>query len=428
MRPDMEIIQLLIFWICLMGVITPFLILPAMLTLGDIFKADNKHLPDLTVSGELPSVTLLVCAFNEETIIEEKIKNSLAINYPKNLFEIVIASDGSTDETTDIVKKYEQLDTRIRLFDWHVREGKVNVINKSLPKCSGEIIILSDANAMCNSECAKIFVKHFFDKRVGAVAGEKRVIANEASTNTDLIGHTEGLYWRLESYIKKMESRWGNVIGADGAIYAIRKSAFEPVPAKTSVDDFLNTMKILKNGWRVEYNDKAYVTEYATQSLTTEFNRKVRIAAGQFYNLIVLKEMLNIRQYGWISIFYIMHKLSRLFSPFLFMYITFFCFLNTNSGFILVIISGLLLSYLAAGLGFYLEEKKQIKQKVLHLITYYYLTVVAQLVGLIRQISGMQTAVWDKLILQQNSGVGVKPLFYYSNIPTHNLRVIYNHS
>lgn len=337
-----------------------------------------------------PTITLLVAAYNEEKVIGQKIENALGLKVLQEKIQIVIGSDGSNDKTNAIVRSYAQKYSNIKLLDYKQRRGKVNVINESIKHCDGDIIILSDANAMYNNEAICNIIPHFQDSKVGCVAGEKKMML--ASKN-DNIGQNEGLYWKLESFIKTAESQFDTVIGADGALYAIRKSLFQQLPENTSVDDFLLSMLIVKQGYKIEYEPNAYSYELSGQTLEVEFRRKVRIAAGNFFNLKFLTCFLGV---SLRSFLFISHKFLRWISPFIFILLTILLVAMQRQNLVYQIIYiSLLGSYIIAITGYYFRNGFLKNNKTFSFVTHFYLTVLAQLYGFIKFLNKSQKAFWD---------------------------------
>ncbi len=374
------IAMLLIFLI-----IYPYVIYPAILyVLPKNSIAMLKKLPEIT------NISLFIAAYNEEKVIKEKLNNSLALETADVNLEIIVASDGSTDATNAIVKEFENKYSNIKLLDFKERQGKVNVINRGLQFCKGEIILLSDANAMYNRECLQKILPHFQNEKCGCVAGEKRVKAME----TD-ISKNEGLYWKLESKIKLLESKIKTVIGADGACYAIRKNLFYKLPKDTAVDDFLLSMKIVEQGYNIEYEPEAYSYEESGNTLKQELNRKIRIAAGNFYNLRYLKSLFGA---DVISFMFISHKLLRWISPVLFLVLNLvLTVLALESLIAMILLFFLMLTYISALINYKYQTNILLSDKLSRLITYFYLTVYAQLIGFITYLSGKQKAVWNTI-------------------------------
>jgi biofilm PGA synthesis N-glycosyltransferase PgaC len=371
--------------ICIFFIIYPYGIYPLILKLLPKYKGESQgHSQDKYL------VTLFIAAYNEEKVIKEKLENSLKLRTDGHPLEIVVGSDGSTDATNAIVQAYAQKYPNIKLLNFCDRAGKVNVINRGLPQCKGEIVLLSDANAIYNEECLIHILPHFADRTVGCVAGEKR-IQGKAS----MIAGNEGLYWKLEAKIKKMEAEVWTVIGADGACYAIRKELFQKLPQDTSVDDFLLSMKIVENGYRIVYEPGAYSLEEPGDTVQQELRRKTRIAAGNFYNLAFLGNFLRL---DLASFMFISHKLLRWLSPFIFMVLTIVLMIQsmwTSWSFILLIL--LIISYGVAVLKYLNLGTTITDNRIGKICTYFYLTVWAQFLGFIKFMTGSQKAIWNTI-------------------------------
>lgn len=366
-------------------IIYPYVIYPAIL-----YVLPKNNIAMLKKLPEITNISLFIAAYNEEKVIKEKLNNSLALETANVNLEIIVASDGSNDATIAIVKKFENKYSNIKLLDFKERQGKVNVINRGLQFCKGEIILLSDANAMYNRECLQKILPHFQNEKCGCVAGEKRVKAMK----TD-ISKNEGLYWKLESKIKQLEAKVKTVIGADGACYAIRKNLFCKLPKDTAVDDFLLSMKIVEQGYNIEYEPDAYSYEESGSSLKQELNRKIRIAAGNFYNLRYLKRFFAA---DLVSFMFVSHKLLRWISPALFlMFSLVLTVLALESLTAMILLFFLMLTYISALINYKYKTNILLSDKLSRLITYFYLTVYAQLIGFIKYLSGKQKAIWNTI-------------------------------
>lgn len=256
-----------------------------------------------------PKVTLIISCYNEETILHEKIKNSLCLNYPKDLLEIFIVSDASTDQTDDIALMYA---TRgVKLIRQERRLGKTLGLNLAVPQSNGDIIVFSDANAMYHPDAITHLIEKFSDKQVGYVVGEARYVKNVKST----AAKSEDSYWNYEIYLKKIESRLHSVVGGDGAIYAIRKKLYMQL-AESDINDFVNPLQIIIMGYRGVFAEKAICEEETSGNFKKEFDRKVRIVNRSFNGLLRTKDVLNPFVSGIFSFEIISHKLLRWFSPF----------------------------------------------------------------------------------------------------------------
>ncbi len=376
--------------LCAVLFIFPYTIYPGLLLLWKCFFT-KEMIPKERVEDYQPQVTLLIAAYNEEKVIADKIQNSLALNYPASFLEIIIASDGSTDKTNEIVNRFTMEHKNVKLLAFEIREGKANVLNKAIAYCSGEIIFFSDANAIYNHDAIINGIRHFINPRVGCVAGEKRIVQSYG----DDIDFKEGFYWKLESLIKSAESKIKTVIGADGALYAIRRKLYEKLPSDTAVDDFLESMLIVKKGYKIIYEPESYSMESSGGSYKREFNRKVRIAAGNYKNLRYLGYFFKPNV---ISFMFISHKFLRWISPVILLTLTFF-FVRLSFSFVIYqfILLLLVMTYLVGFIGILFADVPFFQKKSFSFIAYFYLTVWAQLIGFIRFLKGNQKAAWEKM-------------------------------
>jgi poly-beta-1,6-N-acetyl-D-glucosamine synthase len=247
------------------------------LLLGGLARLSKRR---VAPSGAaLPAVTLIIPAYNEISVIRAKLENSLAIDYPRDLLEIVVASDGSDDGTEDVVKKY--VDRGVVLRAYRPRAGKTSVLNRTIPQARGAIVVLCDANVMFEPDAIDRMAGHFADPQVGAVTGDVQIRSEDAP-----FGEGEGLYYKYERFIQLQESILGSTVTVDGGMYAIRKHLFQPLAEDTILDDFVIGMKIALSGHRVMYDPSALASENATIDVGQEFRRKVRIVAGAARELL----------------------------------------------------------------------------------------------------------------------------------------------
>jgi cellulose synthase/poly-beta-1,6-N-acetylglucosamine synthase-like glycosyltransferase len=252
-----------------------------------------------------PPVTLIIPAYNEAKVLRPKLENALQIDYPSELLEIIVASDGSSDATDDIAREFADRGVKLRRFE--PRSGKISVLNRTVPAAIGEIVVLCDANVMFWPDAVRRLVRHFADPQVGAVTGDVRIQSADAP-----FGQSEGMYYKYERLIQLQESAVGSVVGVDGGMYAIRREAFRPLPADTILDDFIISMNIAAQGWRVLYDPSAVATENATLDIRQEFRRKVRIVAGAFRELLRGQGLPRSGQLFWS---YLSHKVMRWLIP-----------------------------------------------------------------------------------------------------------------
>jgi len=340
-----------------------------------------------------PDVTILVATFNEELIINEKIENTFQISYPAHKLKIIFVADGSSDNTVNIIRQYPA----IELYYKPEREGKSAAINRVMPYVSSPFTIFCDANTLLNKDCVKEIVKHYKDPKIGAVAGEKKVVDHSLSQST--AGAGEGLYWKYESILKRLDARFYSVVGAAGELFSIRTNLFEPVEKNILLDDFIISMRICQKGYRVMYEPRAFATESPSFSIKEEQKRKIRISAGGFQSIFMLMDLLNIFKYGKLSFQYISHRVLRwLVCPFL-LPVLFLSnlFITTYSDAILYKAALLLQSlfYLFALTG-WIFMLKNIKVKLLYIPYYFLFMNIAMYIGFFRFINKSQSVLWEK--------------------------------
>jgi cellulose synthase/poly-beta-1,6-N-acetylglucosamine synthase-like glycosyltransferase len=390
----MEIIKI-IFWLSLFILFYSYLgygiFLWVLLKARSFFSGKEK----ITASTDIfqPDVTLMIATFNEELIIKEKIQNTLLLNYPRHKLKIVFVADGSSDNTVNIIKEYPEIELHFK----PEREGKSAAINRVMPYISTPVTIFCDANTFLNADCISEIVKHYSDPEVGAVAGEKKVIDPSKKTNT--AGAGEGLYWKYESALKKLDSAFYSVVGAAGELFSIRTELFEHVDKNILLDDFIISMNICRKGYRVMYEPAAFATESPSFSLKDEQKRKIRIAAGGFQSMLLLRDLLNIFKYGKLSFQYISHRVLRwLVCPILLplLYLSnIIVYLTAREGIYLLALILQSLFYAAALTG-WLFASKNVKVKLLYVPYYFLFMNVSMYIGFFRFVNKRQSVLWEK--------------------------------
>jgi len=295
----------LLFWISAGFTIYVYFGYPMLLwALQAVFRASRDTLP------AEPTVSLLVAAYNEAGVIADKIRNSLAIDYPANKLEVVIASDGSTDATAEIVRSFvgDRFGGRVRLLNFEINRGKTAMLNDAIPQLRGEIVAFSDASSMVSPDSLRTLVQSFSDPRVGAASGVYRLLKKDHAR----LGSQEDLYWKYETFLKVQEARLGAFTGAHGSLYAIRHALYPFPSANTINDDFTIPMRILEHGHRVAYEPAAVAFEEAHEM--EGFSRRVRITAGNIEQLREIKKLIwPPRPFVLFCLF--SHKTGRLLVP-----------------------------------------------------------------------------------------------------------------
>src|SRR5476651_38067 len=304
----------------------------------------------------LPTCTLVVAAYNEEDFIRQKIADTLKLKYPPGKLKLLFITDGSTDKTPEILTEYPQ----IELMHQPGRAGKIAAIHRAMENVHTEVTVFTDANTFLNADSLINLCKHYADLTVGAIAGEKRVHIDE---NADASAAGEGFYWKYESTLKKWDSELYSVVGAAGELFSVRTSLYQPVSADTLLDDFMISMLIAQQGYRIVYEPAAYATELSSANITEELKRKVRIAAGGIQSVIWLKNLLLPFKYPLLSFQYISHRVLRwTVTPFLLILafiLNIFIALQPDETFYRLLLIAQVLFYSMAVLGWMMESRKK---------------------------------------------------------------------
>lgn len=370
----------ILFWICVAILVYVYAGYPLVL-----FALSRRGRPTIYDEDYEPTVSLVIAAHNEEKVIRDKIENSLALNYPGSKLEIVVASDGSTDATNEIVQGYAGKGCALHELS---RGGKTRALNTIIPQTTGEVLVLSDANTMYESDAIRKLVRHFSDPGVGAVSGDVRLV-DAAATHQ----HSEGFYYKYERWLQRLESGVGSIIGADGAMYAVRRTAFRPPSDNIILDDFVISMTVAGLGYRVIYEPEAVAVERGTQTSSEEFRRKVRVVAGGFQ---ALRQGEGVP--GWDQPFllfcYFSHKLLRWLIPSFLLILLLASFSLVSQPIYRVALIAQLLFY---GIAAIYKTGLQLRRLPGFSIPYYFCLVNgAAIIGLWKGILGFETVMWNR--------------------------------
>lgn len=302
----MEILKIL-FWICVFitvytyvgyGALLYIMVRAKRLFMGRPVKAQ------LPADGELPEVTFMVCAYNEQDIVEMKMENIRQLDYPQDKLHVVWVTDGSTDHTNECLQAYDD----VEVIYSPERRGKTAALNHGLSLVKTALTVMTDANTMVNREAIREIVRCFLDPRVACVAGEKRVMARSAG---EVAAEGEGLYWKYESTLKRLDSELYSAMGAAGELNAIRTSLYQPMPETALLDDFVMSMQMVDQGYRIAYTSEAYAMEYGSANLEEESKRKRRIAAGGLQSCWWLRRMMNPLRQPVVAFQFVSHRVLR---------------------------------------------------------------------------------------------------------------------
>jgi cellulose synthase/poly-beta-1,6-N-acetylglucosamine synthase-like glycosyltransferase len=366
-----------------------------------LVKLLRKKGPDhqLTFSDDsLPHVTMVVPAYNERAYLAEKLQNCLDQDYPSEKLHLLFVIEGSTDGSEEYLRQRQAELPNLQMLSGTQRLGKVSAMNRAMQQVATPITIFTDANTQLNEEAVRRLARRFDDKAVGAVTGEKRI---SLQGKESAAGSGEGLYWKYESFLKKLDAKLHTIVGAAGELFAVRTDLYEPVEPDTLLDDFIISLRIAGRGYRVDYAPDAYALERPSHSVAEETKRKVRIATGGFQSMQRLAYLLNIVKYGWLSFQYVSHRVLR-------WAVTPFCLpllflLNLimvtqpaeEAGLWWALLIGQVLFYGAAYVG-YILESRQTRWKLTFVPFYFVFMNGCVLAGFVRFNRGNISGVWEK--------------------------------
>jgi len=382
----------IIFWLSLFVVFYTFLgygiLLYFLVKVRRILKG-KRIAPGL--DQDFPTLTLVVAAYNEEDLILEKIQNTLALNYPKEKLALLFITDGSSDKTPDLIAGF----TDIKLMHSPARNGKIHAIHRAMHEVDTEVVVFTDANTFLNKDALLLIARHYADPKVGAVSGEKRVMQDEVSDATA----GEGFYWKYESALKKWDSELYSVVGAAGELFSVRRSLYQQVESDTILDDFMISMLIAQQGYRIIYEPDAYASELSSDNIKEELKRKVRIAAGGIQSILRLKKLFLPFSFPLLWFQYVSHRVLRwTVTPFLMILVfilNIVICLQGSHAIYWLILAGQICFYGGALAGWLLEKRK-IKVKALFVPYYFCVMNYAVIAGINRYYRGSQSAAWEK--------------------------------
>ena len=384
------------FWLCLALVVYTYVgygaVLYIILKIKKLFVR-KEYSPILPLDQQLlPEVTLMICAFNEADVIEEKMKNIRELNYPQNKLCVMWVTDGSTDDSNKLLESYPE----VNLVYSPERKGKAAAMQHGLQKNKSEYVIFTDANTMLNADAIREIVRQFMRPNVSCVSGEKRVKARQFGQAT---AEGEGLYWKYESLLKKWDSDLYSAMGAAGELFAVRMSHYRQAPSNALLDDFMISMLILKDGHRIAYTKEAYATEYGSANTEEESKRKRRIAAGGLQSIWWLRSLMNPFAHPKVAFQYISHRVLRwsITPVALFALIPLNLLLVVFDGHPIYCIIGVLqfLFYLSALIGHILKQIGH-RNKLLYVPCYFMFMNLNVFLGIRYLMSHKSSGIWEK--------------------------------
>ncbi len=357
-----------------------------LLGLGKPFQGNEDYEPE---------VTLFVAAYNERDYLDQKVKNSRSLDYPKKKVTQLWVTDGSDDGTPQELRKYGD----VTILHQPQRNGKIAAMNRGMRQVKTPITIFSDGNTNLGKDSIKEIVRLFRNPKVGCVSGEKRIYSKDADSAA---GAGEGMYWKYESQLKKWDAELYSVVGAAGELFAIRTALWQEVEKDTLLDDFMISLRVAMKGSTIQYNPNAYAIENASANVKEELKRKIRISAGGIQSVVRLYPLLNVFKYGTLSFQYISHRVLRwTLTPLLLLLIipaNFILALQEGIfgfGLFSFLFWGQVVFYAAAMLGWFLENR-QIRLKALFIPYYFFIMNLSVFLGFARYLKGNQSVNWER--------------------------------
>lgn len=381
----------ILFWIMLLLVFYTYLgygiVLFLLLQIKRLFKRKKELI--LTVD-ELPHITLLVAAYNEEDYVAKKVENTRSLDYPAEKLHQMWVTDGSDDKTPQLLAAYPD----VKVLHKPERAGKIAAMNRAVKYVDTAIVVFSDANTMLGHESMRRIATMFADPKTGCVSGEKRIFNAEHEAAS---AAGEGLYWKYESTLKRWDAELYSAVGAAGELFAIRTELFNEVEPDTLLDDFIISLRVAMQGYKIDYDPEAYAIESASANVKEELKRKIRIAAGGIQSVVRLYPLLNIFKYGLLSFQYISHRVLRwTVTPVaLILLFVLNIALAFSSSFFMIVLGLQILFYLMALVGWVLESKKM-KSKILFVPYYFFIMNYAVFMGIGRYLKKTQSVNWER--------------------------------
>ena len=392
----MKIAMEIVFWLSAAALLYTYAGYPLLLFIVSTFRPLTVRVGDYQ-----PTVSLIITAYNEELDLAAKLENTLTLDYPHELIEIIVASDCSTDRTDDIVRKYSR--QGVKLVRQPERLGKTAAQNAAVAQAAGEIILFSDATSLYKTDVVRALIPNFADPTVGCVAG--RLIYVDPSESR--VGRGARSYWSYETFLKKHESRACSLIGASGCLYAVRRSAYVPLYHE-ACSDFIIATKMVEQGLRAVYEPNAICTEETNRRSDNELKMRVRVIAQTFTDLWRHRAMLNPIRSGFYAVQLLSHKVMRYLVPvFLLALLGASAILASDFLFYRILLACQLAGYACGAIAWLLDRLGK-RSRLLALPQYFLLANVASLIAIFKFLRGERYARWEP-IRERTEPSTVKP-------------------
>ena len=381
----LKLIANIVFWLSVVALFYTYAGYPLLLALVSALK------PRKVRRGEFePTVTIIITAYNEERDLAAKIENTLALDYPRKLMEVIVASDCSSDRTDEIAREFAA--RGVKLHRQSARLGKTAAQNAAVEQANGEIILFSDATSLYQPDAVRAIMPSFADATVGCVAGRLEYVDGSDSR----IGRGARSYWSYETFLKRHESRVGSLIGASGCLYAVRRSAYVPLYHE-ACSDFIIATKMVEQGLRAVYEPNALCTEETNRQSEKELKMRVRIIAQTFTDLWRHRALLNPVRSGFYGVQLLSHKVMRYLVPFFLMGLfVSSAVLAPGSLFFRLMFAAQIACYACPALAWMLD-RVGIRSRLLAFPQYFMLANLASLIGCYKFLRGQRYASWEPI-------------------------------
>ena len=373
----------IVFWAALLIVVYTYLLYPVLIW----FLTVARKAPDYAPLAEWPDLSLIIAAYNEEAVLRAKLENALALDYPDEKLDIIVVSDESSDDTDSIAAEFAE--RGVRLFRVGKRGGKTQAQNAGVELASGRFLVFSDANSMYAPDALKRLMAPFADERIGCVCGELQY----ANPEDGGVGKGEGAYWRYEQFLKQRESLLSSTLGANGAIYALRRELFEELGSEI-ISDFVMPIRVWRQGYRVLYESKAIAVEHSGGSFGDEYGRRRRIITRSLHGLWTQRGVLNPFAHFFFALQMFSHKVLRWLVPVLLLVALLVNIpLAANSLYRLLLVVQIIF-YALAVLGNILPERLS-RLFPFYVPAYFCAINFGALLGLVHFLTGRRDRIWQ---------------------------------
>jgi cellulose synthase/poly-beta-1,6-N-acetylglucosamine synthase-like glycosyltransferase len=373
------------FWLAAAFLVYAYALFPALVAAVGLWRRREVARSPCT-----PSVSLIIAAFNEEANIAARLDNALALDYPADQLEIIVASDGSTDATEAIVSGFAERGVRLLPLP---RRGKIHALNAAVAAARGDLLVFSDANTMCDPQAIRALASNFADPAVGGVAGHTSYSLESAGESS---GEGERLYWTYDTWLKELESQTGSVVSAHGGLHAVRRSLYQPVSDGGVTDDFAISTAVVEQGYRLVFDRSARASELAVPETRREFRRRVRLMTRGLRGVVMRRRLLNPFRFGFYAVLLASHKIARRLAPLGVIVLTAATFiLAPRGGVYLALAAALVVFGLLAAAGYVLRRTASGRRPWLCIPFYYCMANTACLVALVGLVRGTRIELWQ---------------------------------